>query len=172
MQTPKFNAAAREQARKNAQLAIMSTIEHKAYTRYKTATEGRLSAQLEEVFAKKCEEFSGQLEHQLESFYEQTASRLDVLSHEVVQHFSETLEQRMKEGLNTLMADWAQQNRALVNAECHVALERFASRLEKISSSCLDSHRKEIQTLSLNLKNRLRGVARTLEDLGPVRHRT
>jgi hypothetical protein len=169
---PVFNVAAREQARKNAQLAIMSTIEQKAYAGYKTAAEGKLSAQLEEVFAKKCEEFSGHLERSLESFYEQTASRLGVLSQEVVQHFSETLDQRMHEGLNTLMADWAQQNRALVNAECHVALEHFAVRLEKMSTSSLDSHRKEIQTLSLNLKNRLRGVARSLEDLGPVRQRT
>ncbi len=169
---PVFDAEAREQARKNAQSALASLRQNKAYADAKSAADQKLDVQLEEVLAKKCEEFSTRLERRLDSFYEQTALRLDALSEEVVRHFCEALNHQMTESLSSVMADWTEQNRALVNAECHAALDRFAGRLENISSSRLENHRKEIQNLSSVLKIRLRGVAHALEELGPACHRT
>ncbi|MGC1107896.1 MAG: hypothetical protein WA876_15310 [Candidatus Acidiferrales bacterium] len=169
---PVFNAEAQEQAKKNAQSALASAMEDKAYAECKNAADQKLAAQLEEVLAKKCEEFSTRLERRLDSFYEQTATRLDFLSEEVVRHFCEVLNRQMTEALSSVMSDWTEQNRVLMSAECRAALDRFASRLENISSSRLENHREEIQNLSANLKNRLRGVAHALEELGPTCHRT
>ncbi|MFZ0213614.1 MAG: hypothetical protein WAL55_12965 [Candidatus Acidiferrales bacterium] len=169
---PVFDAEAREQARKNAQTALSSTTENKASAERKSAADQKLAFQLEEVLTNKCEEFSIRLERRLDSFYEQTALRLDVLSEEVVRHFCEVLNRLLTEALGSVMSDRAAQNRALVNAECHAALDRFAGRIEDISSSRLESHRKEIQEISSSLKIRLRSVAYALEELGPVCHRT
>lgn len=169
---PVFDAEAREQARKNAQTALSSTTENKASAERKSAADQKLAFQLEEVLTNKCEEFSIRLERRLDSFYEQTALRLDVLSEEVVRHFCEVLNRLLTEALGSVMSDRAAQNRALVNAECHAALDRFAGCIEDISSSRLESHRKEIQEISSSLKIRLRSVAYALEELGPVCHRT
>ncbi|MGB6484695.1 MAG: hypothetical protein WBE86_14510 [Candidatus Acidiferrales bacterium] len=169
---PVFDAEAREQAKKKAQPALASTMEDKAYAECKIAADQKLAAQLEEVLTKKCEEFSTRLERRLDSFYEQTALRLDVLSEEVVRHFCEVLNRQMTEALSSVMSDWTEQNRVLMNAECRAALDRFVGRLENISSSRLENHREEIQNISANLKNRLRGVAHALEELGPASHRS
>ncbi len=169
---PVFDAETREQARKSAQAALASAMENRAYGDAKSAAERKLAAQLEDLLTKKCEEFSSHLERRMDSFYEQTAVRLNVLSEEIVRQFCEALNRQMAEALSAVMADWAEQNRALVNAECHAALDRFAGRLENISSSRLENHRKEIQDLSSILKIRLRGVAHALEELGPSCHRT
>lgn len=162
---PEFDAQVREQARKSAALAPVPENSH-PLARH-DSTDQQLSAQLEELLAKKYQEFSGSLERRLEVFYEQTASRLDVLSESIIHQFCETLNQQMTEALNTLMADRAEHNRALVEAECHAALDRFAARLDKVSLLHLEGHRKQIQLLSGNLKTRLRGVAHALEELGP-----
>lgn len=122
--------------------------------------------------AKRCEEFSARLDRRLDSFYQQTAARLSVLSDEVVRHVSDVLKQQITDALTAVVADWSEQNRALVDAECHAALDRFAARLESLSCSRLEAHRKEIQNLSASLKVRLRGVAHALEELGPSSHRT
>ncbi len=164
---PEFDAEAREQSRKNSEADLIPDRAAPFFADLKALAEQKFSSQIEALLAKKCQEFSGRLEGRLESFYEQTASRLDVLSEEIVRQFCETLNRQMTEALNALMADRAEQNRALVDAECHAALDRFAARLEKISSSHLEGHRKEIQVLSLTLKTRLRGVAHALEELGP-----
>lgn len=165
---PEFDAEAREQSRKSNQAVVTSDRSAPLFGDLKAAlAEQKFASQIEVLAAQKCQEFSGRLESRLESFYEQTASRLDVLSEEVVRQFCETLNQQMTEALNALMADRAEQNRALVDAECRAALDQFAARLERISSARLEGHRKELQVLSINLKTRLRGVAHALEELGP-----
>lgn len=169
--TPEFEVEAREQSRKSSQTATSPERSTPLFGDLKVVlAEQKFAAQVEVLLAQKCEEFSGRLESRLESFYEQTASRLDMLSEEIVRQFCETLNQQMTEALSALMADRAEQNRALVDAECHAALDRFAARLERISSTRLEGHRKEIQVLSINLKARLRGVAHALEELGPHYH--
>jgi hypothetical protein len=169
---PVFDAELREQARKDAQPALASAMENKAYADANSALEQKLAAQLEDLFARKSEEFSSRLEGRLQSFYEQTASRLDLLSEGVVRHFCEVLNRQVTEALSTVTSEWVERNRALVNAEYHAALDRFAARLESISSSRLEGHRKEINNLSSTLKIRLRSVAHALEELGPAPHRT
>jgi hypothetical protein len=169
---PIFDAEAREQARKSAQSALASPLESNAYAESKAAAEQKLAAEWEDIVSKRCEEFSARLDRRLDLFYEQTALRLDVLSEEIVRHVSGLLKQQMAEALTSVVADWSEQNRALVDAECHAALDRFAARLESISSSRLEGHRKELQNLSSSLKIRLRGVAHALEELGPSSHRT
>lgn len=165
---PEFDAEAREQSRKSSHGAGSPDRGALFFGDLKAAVaEQKFASEIEVLLAKKCQEFSGRLEDRLESFYEQTASRLDVLSEEVVRQFCETLNQQMTEALNALMADRAEQNRALVDAECRAALDQFAARLERISSARLEGHRKELQVLSINLKTRLRGVAHALEELGP-----
>lgn len=164
---PEFDAEAREHSRKSSQAALSSDRAAPFFADLKALAEQKFSSQIEVLLAQKCQEFSGRLEGRLESFYEQTASRLDVLSEEIVRQFCETLNRQMTEALSALVADRAEQSRALVDAECHAALDRFAARLERISSSQLEGHRKEIQGLSVNLKTRLRGVAHALEELGP-----
>lgn len=161
---PEFDGEAREQARKSTALA--SSQERPLFSSAKDLPEQTLATELDGLLATKCQEFSGRLECRLDSFYEQTALRLDVLSEGIVHQFCETLNQQMTEALNALMADRAEHNRALVDAECRAALDRFALRLEKISSLHLEGHRREIQVLSINLKTRLRGVAHALEELG------
>lgn len=158
---PEFDARAREQA------ALASVAANQSDSDISDLAQQKLALQLEELLAEKCHEFSDRLERRLESFYDQTASRLDVLSNEIVHQFCETLNQQMTEALNDLLADRVGQNRALIEAECHAALDRFGARLEKIALSHLEGHRKEIQVLSINLKTRLRGVAHALEELGP-----
>jgi hypothetical protein len=165
---PEFDAEAREESSKSSQAVLGSDRATPFFADLKAAVaEQKFASQIEVLLAKKCQEFSGRLESRLESFYEQTASRLDVLSEEVVRQFCETLNQQMTEALNALMSDRAEQNRALVEAECHAALDRFAARLERISSTRLEGYRKDVQVLSVNLKTRLRGVAHALEELGP-----
>lgn len=173
---PIFDTGIREQARKNVEPILSSSPATPLPVDVKRATERQteqqLSAQFDEVFAKKCEEFSSRLERRLDSFCEQTSGRLDALSEEAIRRFSDAMNQQTTEALNSLMSDWAEQNRALVDAECRSALDRFAARLEKVSSVQLERHRKEIQSLSASLKVRLRGVAHALEDLGPVSYRS
>lgn len=164
---PEFEAVAREQFRRGAQSILAATIASPSLPDAKEPAEQKLVSRLEELLARKCQEFSSQLETRFESFCAQTASRLGVLSEDIVHQFCEDLNPRMTEALNALMADRAEYNRALIDAECHAALDRFAARLEKLSSVQLDSHRKEIQVLSVTLKTRLRGVAHALEELGP-----
>lgn len=130
--------------------------------------ERKMTAQLEGILARRFQEFSGQLERRLDFFCEQTALRLNRLSQEVGGHFSEALNQQMTEALSALMTDWAEQNRVLVDAECHAALDRFAAQLEGLSSSNLKNHRKEMLNLTANLKTRLRGVAHALQEIGPT----
>jgi hypothetical protein len=170
---PIFDAGARGQAR-NAQSAsaLASTLEDNPCMESKPSAEDQLAAQLEEMLSRKCDEFSARLDRRLDSFYEQTALRLNALSEEIVRHVCGVLKQQMTEALTAVVADWSEQNRSLVDAECHAALDRFAARLESISSSRLEGHRKEIQNLSAGLKIRLRGVAHALEELGPSHHRT
>lgn len=171
-----FDTAVGAGARKTAETAPPATPATPVSSEVKRVaerhTDHELGAQLDGLFAKKCEEFSSRLEHRLDSFCEQTSKRLDALSEEAIRHFSDSMNQQTTEALNSLMSDWAEQNRALVDAECRTALDRFAARLEKISTSRLEGHRKEIQNLSANLKLRLRGVAHALEDLGPVSYRS
>lgn len=162
---PEFDAQAREQAKKS--VAPAPTPEKSLFPIIEEPTDQKPAAQLEDLLARKYEEFSSGLERRLELFYEQTASRLDVLSEGIIHQFCETLNQQMTEALNTLIADRAEHNRALVDAECHAALDRFAARLDKVSLGHLEGHRKQIQLLSVNLKTRLRGVAHALEELGP-----
>jgi hypothetical protein len=173
---PIFETTINEQARKNTATMPLSSPAAPVSSQMKRATERQtdhqLAAQLEELFARKCEEFSTRLERRLDSFCEQTSVRLDALSEQAIRQFCDAMNQQTTEALNSLMSDWADQNRALVDAECRTALDRFAARLEKISSSRLEAHRKEIQNLSANLKLRLRGVAHALEDLGPVSYRS
>lgn len=173
---PIFDAAVGAGARKTAATAPPATPATAVSSEVKRIAEPRteheLGARLDGLFAKKCEEFSIRLEHRLDSFCEQTSKRLEALSEEAIRHFSDAMNQQTTEALNSLMSDWAEQNRALVDAECRTALDRFAARLEKISTSRLEGHRKEIQNLSANLKLRLRGVAHALEDLGPVSYRS
>ena len=162
---PEFDAEPREQARESTSPAYSQ--ERPLFSSAKDLAEQRLATELDGLLATKCQEFSGRLDRRLESFYEQTASQLDVLSEAIVHQFCEALNQQMTGALNALMADRAEHNRAFVDAECRAALDRFALRLEKISSLHLEGHRKEIQVLSINLKARLRGVAHALEELGP-----
>jgi hypothetical protein len=169
---PVFDAEVREQARKNVQASIATAMENKAYAESKGALERKLAARMDETLNRKCEDFTARLEGRVDSFYEQTAVRLGLLSDEIARHFSETLNQQMAETVNSLMAGWSEQNRALVNAECHAAMDRFAARLENLSSSRLEVHRKELQGLAANLKTRLQGVAHALEELGPAAHRS
>jgi hypothetical protein len=168
---PVFDAQAREQARRNAQSAIAAAVDG-AYEQTTRDAEQKLAAQLEELLRKKAEEFSATLDRRLDMFYQQTASRLDVLSENIVRHSCEVLNQQIAEALSATTEDYAKQNRALVEAECHAALDRFAARLEKISASTLDSDRKQLQNISAALKIRLRGVAHALEELGPSCHRS
>lgn len=169
---PVFDAEAREQARRNAHSALVSTMENTAYAESRDSAQQQLSAQIEELVAKKYDEFSSHLDHRLDSFDRETAHRLDVLSEEIVRRFCEVLNRQMTEALSSAMAEWSEQNRALANAECQAVLDRFASRLERISSSELENHRKEIRNLSAHLKIRLRGVAQALEEFGPAVHRS
>lgn len=173
---PIFDVGARESARKTAEPALSSGTETPVRVKVNPVTEPKTDQQvamlLEDLFAKKCEEFSSRLERRLDSFCEQTSTRLDLLSEEAVRHFTEALSQQATEALSSLMSDWAEQNRVLLDAECHSALDRFAARLEKVSSTSLESHRKEIRNLSANLKLRLRGVAHALQDLGPASYRS
>lgn len=166
---PIFDAEAREQSRRNSESALAPALGNNAETE-KSGPER--DAQFEDVLAGKCEEFSARLDRRLDLFYEQTSARLDVLSEEVAHHVSDILKRQLTEALTAVVTDWSEQNRALVDAECHAALDRFAARLEGISSSRLDRHRQEIQNLSASLKIRLRGVAHALEELGPSSHRT
>jgi len=126
--------------------------------------------ELRKLFAREHAQFSAQLEHRLDSFYKQTASCLDSLAEKIIQHFSEELSARSSQALTALMADWAEQNRALVDAECNRALDQFSARLQRLSDAQVESYRKEMQSLSSNLKNRLRGVAHALQDIGPASH--
>ena len=167
-----FDAEAREQTRKNVQASIATAMENKAYAESKGALERKLAARMDEMLNRKCEDFTARLEERVDSFYEQTAVRLGLLSDEIARHFSETLNQQMAEAVNSLMAGWSERNRAVVNAECHAAMDRFAARLENLSSSRLEAHRKELQSLAANLKTRLQGVAHALEELGPAAHRS
>jgi hypothetical protein len=167
--TPVFDPEAREQ---DAQAALASATENKAHADAKRALEQKLAAQWEDLLARKSEEFSSRLEARLQSSYEQTASRLNLLSEEAVRRFCEVLNRQTTEALSSVTSEWVEQNRALVNAECRAALDRFAARLESISSSRLEGHRKEINNLSSTLKIRLRNVAHALEELGPASHRT
>ncbi len=168
---PVFDPEAREQDRKDAQAALASAAENKAHADVKSALERKLAAQWEDLLARKSDEFSNRLEGRLQSSYEQTALRLDLLSEEVVRNFSEVLSRQMTEALSAAKSESVLRNRAMVEAECHAALDRFAARLESISSSCLEGHRKEISNLSSTLKVRLRNVAHALEELGPASHR-
>jgi hypothetical protein len=169
---PFFDAQAREQARKNTPSALASAPENNPDAQSQASAEQKLAAQFEDRLTKKCQEFSIRLDRRLDSFYEQTAVRLNGLSEEIVRHVCEVLKHQITEALTAVVTDWSEQNRALVDAECHAALDRFAARLESISSSRLEGHRKEIQNLSAGLKIRLRGVAHALEELGPSSHRT
>jgi len=173
---PVFDVSTREQARKIVESTLSSTAEVRTLSDVKRVTERQTEQQstfqLEDLFTKKCEEFSSRLERRLDSFCEQTSTRLDALSEEAIRRFSEALTQQATEALSSLRSDWPEQNRVLLDAECHTALDRFAARLEKISSSQLETHRKEIQNLSANLKSRLRGVAHALQDLGPSSYRS
>ena len=169
---PAFDAEAREQGRPNAQSSVEVGVESRAYIEAKNDIEQKLMGQLEGLIGKKCEEFSSTLDSRLDLFYEQTASKLDVLSEDIVRHSCEVLNQQIAEALSSTMEDCAKQNRALVEAECHAALDRFAARLEKISASNLESNRKQLQNISAMLKIRLRGVAHALEELGPACHRS
>jgi len=175
-QIPVLDVSSREPAKKIVESTASSTAQTPIFADVKRVTdrqtEQQATAQIEDLFAKKCEEFSGRLERRLDSFCDQTSARLDALSEEAIRHFSEALGQQATEALNSLMTDWAEQNRVLLDAECHTALDRFAARLEKISSSHVETHRKEIQNLSANLKSRLRGVAHALQDLGPSSYRS
>lgn len=172
---PVFEVAVPEQT-KAVESMPSASVQAPVSVEAKRATERQVdqhvAGQIEELFAKKCEGFSIRLERRIDSFCEQTSTRLDVLSEQAIQHFSDALNRQMTDALNSLMTDWAEQNRVLVDAECRTALDRFAARLEKISSSQLEGHRKEIQNLSANLKTRLRGVAHALQDLGPVSYRS
>lgn len=157
-----------EPVKSNPAPALAPLEERKAQEELSRAAERKLAAQLEATFTKKAQEFSGQLERRLDLFYEQTAMRLDALSQDAAGRFSDALNDQMKEALAALMADWAEQNRVLVDAECHAALDRFAARLDGLSSSHLQNHRKEMLNLTANLKTRLRGVAHALQELGPT----
>lgn len=170
---PIFDAEAREQARRNEQREPAPALQGNTDAGSKSSEEDqKLDAPLDGMLSKKCEDFSARLDRRLDSFYEQTSARLDVVSEEVVRHVSDILKHQITEALTAVIADWSEQNRALVDAECHAALDRFAARLESISCSRLDGYRKEIQNLSAGLKIRLRGVAHALEELGPSSHRT
>lgn len=169
---PVFDAEARKQAQRTGQSRIAPDVDNDADVDSNSAVEQKLAAQLDLTLAKKCEEFSARLDRRLDSFYEETSAHLNTLSDEVVRHVSDVLKRQITEALTAVVVDWSEQNRALVNAECHAALDRFAARLEGISRSRLDGHRKEIQNLSASLKIRLRGVAHALEELGPSSHRT
>lgn len=175
-QTPLLDLAASEHARTSAVSARFSDPQKPVLAEYEHAAEvhsdQQKELQLEDLFAKKCDEFSRRLEDRLDTFCEQTSMRLDALSREAIQHFTEALNQQATEALSSLMADWAEQNRLLMDTECHKALDRFDGRLEKLSSARLEIHRKEIQNLSAHLKSRLRGVAHALQDLGPASYRS
>jgi hypothetical protein len=169
---PVFDAAAHEQARRSAQSGVAAAVETRVYAQTTSEAEQKLAAQLQELIAKKCEEFSRTLDRRLDVFYQQTASRLDVLSGDIVRHSCQVLNQQVSEALNSTAEDCARHNRALVDAECHAALDRFAARVEKIAALNLESNRREMQNISAALKIRLRGVAHALEELGPSHHRS
>lgn len=175
-QIPAFEVTSREEARRTVDSALPSSAEKPVLTKVERTTERQTdpqpAMQFEELFTKKCEEFSSRLAQRLDSFCEETSARLDALSEQAIHRFSEALSQQTTEALSSLMTDWAEQNRVLLDAECHTALDRFASRLEKLSSTNLENQRKEIHNLSANLKLRLRGVAHALQDLGPSSYRS
>lgn len=175
-QTPVLDVAAPEHARMSAVSARFSDAQKPVLAEYERPTEEHNDRQkdlhVEDLFAKKCEEFSRRLEDRLDAFCEQTSTRLDALSREAIRHFTEALNQQATEALSSLMVDWAEQNRVLMDTECHKELDRFAGRLDKLSSARLETHRKEIQNLSAHLKSRLRGVAHALQDLGPASYRS
>lgn len=130
----------------------------------------RRIAELRDFFVFQYGEFSRHLERQLDTFYGQTASRLDTLAEQIIRHFAEELNAHASHALNALMSDWAEQNRALVDAECHRSLDQFSARLQAVAAAHVENHRREMQNLSSNLKNRLRSVAHALQDVGPASH--
>lgn len=168
---PVFAVEAREQSKKQSESTVTS-LETKFDLEYKNAAEDRLATELEQMMAKRCEEFSIRLDQRLDSFYAQTASRLEAASQEILAGVCEVLNRDMAKELRAAMSGWAEKNRTLVNAECQAALNRFADNLENIASCRIESHRKEIQHLSAKLKTRLRGVAHALEELDPATQRS
>lgn len=165
--TSNFTTVANHESAKPSNFALESAVhtsdEHSGLA-------GHNLDELRKLFAHEQAQFSKQLERQLDSFYSQTASRLDSLAEEIIRHFSEELSAHCSQALTALMTDWAEQNRALVDAECNRALDQFSMRLQRLSSAQIESYRKEMQNLSSNLKDRLRGVAHALQDIGPVSH--
>ncbi|HLW81943.1 MAG TPA: hypothetical protein VKS20_07880 [Candidatus Acidoferrales bacterium] len=165
-----FTAAIHHEAAKTARFAVESARENDSHSTTTDAEYARHMAALREFFNLQYAQFSHHLDQQLDVFCQQTASRLDSLSEQIIHRFCEELNTHAAQALNALMADWAEQNRALVDAECHHALDQFSARLQSLSAAHVESHRKEMQNLSLNLKSRLRGVAHALQDIGPASH--
>lgn len=132
----------------------------------------RLITEARQTLARQEAEFAKRLAQQLDSFNRQIASRLETLSGQVTQRFSEELKVHAGQALHALMSDWAEQNRVLVDAECTRHLDQFSTRLQSLSNAHLETYRQEMQSLSSNLKSRLRSVAHALQDVGPASHRS
>ena len=163
---PKFSVASSESLEPNRFSTVPPSASESA------AEHALIIAEARQTLASQQAEFAQRLAKQLDSFNRQIALQLENISGQVIQRFSEELNAHAGHALNALMSDWAEQNRALVDAECNRHLDQFSAHLQSLSTAHLEIYRKEMQNLSSNLKNRLRGVAHALQDVGPASHRS